>query len=111
MSYFDHVRCTACRATLDPEELGAQGMKCPKCGAALSLADLFGQSATFAEDDLPPLGLDDLVGGVAQPGASHQPRPAPPKEGAEAKPASPPPKRVPGQPSAADLMRALKKKK
>jgi hypothetical protein len=132
---------------LDPEELGPQGMKCPKCGADLSMSDLFGQSATLAEDDLPVLGLDDLVGSVAQPGASYKPPQPPPRKPAKPEPPAPrvrsvglnapapkaatgmvhvprqeedaeerkansgPPKRVPGQTSAADLMRALKKKK
>lgn len=79
MSYFDHVRCHACRASLDPDQIGKQGMTCPKCGTQLSLTDLFGVKASFAEEDLPDLGLDDLVGKVAQPGADWKPLQAPPK--------------------------------
>ncbi len=93
MSYFDHVRCHACRGSLDPEEIGPQGMACPKCGVQLSLTDLFGVKASFAEDDLPELGLDDLMGKVAQPGADYRPPPPPPKKPREtaAQPAKPAP--------------------
>ena len=95
MSYFDHVRCHACRASLDPEQIGKQGMTCPKCGTALSLTDLFGVKASFAEDDLPDLGLDDLVGAVAQPGADWKPPVAPPKRAPGTAPAGVnPPKNV-----------------
>lgn len=70
MSYFDHVRCHACNAVLDPDTLGPG--KCPRCGVTLSLTDLFGVSAAFSEDDEPHLTLDDLVSG---------PRPSSPPAG------------------------------
>jgi hypothetical protein len=60
---------------LDPESLGSRvGLACPKCGAALSLKDLFGLSAAFSEEEGPDLTLDDLVGGPAKPS---KPTPAP----------------------------------
>lgn len=73
MSYFDHVRCHACKAMLDPETLAStpgQGLTCPRCKAALSLTDLFGLADAFAEEEEGPVSLDDLVSG---------PRPAAPK--------------------------------
>lgn len=69
MSYFDHVRCHACKAMLDPESLGSvpgQGLSCPKCRAALSLTDLFGLADAFDEDEPAPMSLDDLVSAPAQ---------------------------------------------
>lgn len=92
MSYFDHVRCTACKAMLDPENLASlpgQGMSCPECKAPLSPADLFGLADAFAEEESPDLSLDDLVAGA------RRPPPAP-------EPAGPPP-------TALELMRRMKK--
>ncbi|MEQ1568702.1 MAG: hypothetical protein ABMA64_23895, partial [Myxococcota bacterium] len=64
MSYFDHVRCHACKTQLDPESL-APGMTCPNCRTQLSLPDLFGLSAAFDEEDAPNVSLDDLVSAPA----------------------------------------------
>lgn len=63
MPYFDHVRCHACKAMLDPESLRTResGPTCPKCGVTLSLTDLFGLSSAFAEEEEDPMSIDDLV--------------------------------------------------
>ena len=64
MSYFDHIRCSHCRAQLDPESIGGRaGMACPHCGGALNPTDLFGLADAFVEDEAPDLSLDDLVPG------------------------------------------------
>ena len=90
MSYFDHVRCHACKAMLDLESLATvpgQGLTCPKCKAALSLTDLFGLADAFAEEEEGPVSLDDLVS--ARPAKPPPPRaPAP----AARRPAAPAPK-------------------
>jgi hypothetical protein len=92
LSYFDHVRCHACKAMLDPETLAStpgQGLTCPKCKAALSLTDLFGLADAFAEEEEGPVSLDDLVSG---------PRPTP--QATSRKPASKPSARRPAAPPA-----------
>jgi hypothetical protein len=139
--YFDHVRCHACKAMLDPESLGGggdgRGLICPRCGAALDLKDLFGLNAAFDEEEEGPVSLDDLVPRGSKPPPAPS-KPASPSKPAPSKPA--PGKPAPGKPvqakpplasstglvhqpapepddeppakgSALDAMRALKKKK
>jgi hypothetical protein len=124
--YFDHVRCHACKAMLDPENLGGgdgKGLVCPRCGAALDLKDLFGLNAAFDEEEEGPVSLDDLVPSASKPKpAARAPEPPAAKK-------APAPGRKPAsgtalvhQPSseedeppaggsALEAMRALKKKK
>jgi hypothetical protein len=68
---FDHARCPSCNGIIDPEKLvaGEKGPLCPYCNATLSLVDLFGVAAQFAEgdDDGNNLTLDDLVGTPGSP--------------------------------------------
>lgn len=106
VSYFDHVRCSACKAMLDPENLVSvqgQGASCPVCKAPLSLKDLFGLRDAFAEEESPDLSLDDLVAG-ATPSAAPEPASAPPA-------AAPGPRttkgRVPAKPSTGAASGAL----
>ncbi|MEQ1504817.1 MAG: hypothetical protein ABMB14_21460 [Myxococcota bacterium] len=73
MSYFDHVRCSSCRASLDPETL--TGPTCPRCGATLAVGDLFGIGDPFADPDEPQVTLDDLVPPSRSPGPSPAPAP------------------------------------
>ena len=83
---------------LDPEALGrvpGQGLTCPQCNAPLSLTDLFGLSASFAEEEDEDLGLDDLVSGPSRPSAPSAP--SAPSEG--------------GSSTALELMRQLKRRK
>lgn len=120
VSYFDHVRCTACKATLDPESLVSvqgQGMSCPQCKAPLSLTDLFGLRDAFAEEESPDLSLDDLVAGPSRPAAPAPQKPAPrtsgrtpvkPTSGGLVRRVAPPEEAAP---SALDLMRSMKKKR
>lgn len=65
MSFFDTIRCHACRAQIDPDSIGGRsGMKCPSCGTELNPADLFGLSDAFVgidEDDGNDLSLEDLT--------------------------------------------------
>lgn len=133
MSYFDHVRCTACKAMLDPESLATvqgQGMSCPRCNAPLSLGDLFGLSAAYAEEESPDLSLDDLVagygGGEPAPPAPEPPPRRRPQTTPSTRPASRPHGRATSTglvhrgpapedddepaPSALDAMRALRRK-
>jgi hypothetical protein len=99
VSYFDHVRCSACKAMLDPESLGSrpgQGLSCPRCGAPLSLGDLFGLKDAFAEEEPEDLSLDDALSRMKDPTASVRP-PEPPRSRAAAprpaaRPAAPAPK-------------------
>lgn len=100
MSYFDHVRCSACKSILDPENLATvqgQGMSCPYCKAPLSLKDLFGLADAFAEEESPDLSLDALVDGFEDPPI---PSVAPPQRKARRAPA-------PSAPSAHPARRAL----
>ncbi len=102
--YFDHVRCPSCRAAFDPEKVATRGreLTCPACGETLRLADLFGLSAAFAEDDQPDLSLEDAI-----PSRSEPVRDAP-------APSSP---NLPGRPidssplGALDVLKQLKKGK
>lgn len=76
MSYFDHVRCNACKAMLDPESLGSvpgQGLSCPRCGAALSLTDLFGIADAFSEEEGPEMSLDDAMPSGPLSASAHDP--------------------------------------
>ncbi len=117
MSYFDHVRCHACRAMLNPEALGrvqGQGLSCPQCGAALSLTDLFGLSASFAEEEAEDLSLDDLVTGPSRPAAPPPPprrSPPPPASAGALVRRGAPDDDDGGGSEALDLMRQLKRKK
>lgn len=63
--YFDHVKCPACKAQIDPERLEVvQGRAaCPRCGAGISLKNLFGLRDSFSEEDAEDLSLDDLMPG------------------------------------------------
>lgn len=85
MSYFDHVKCSGCRAQLDPESLVAiQGtVRCPRCGGNISLTDLFGVRDAFSEEDEPQVTIDDLVPGGPSFGGGGPPPPrsAPPSDG------------------------------
>jgi hypothetical protein len=117
MSYFDAIQCKACGNRFDPEKLNVQrgqAMNCPKCGAALDLASLFGVSDAFRgidDDENAALSLNDLspegqerpswagYGGTApdplkgaQPLGARQPKPP------GARPATPPPK-TPAKPA------------
>jgi hypothetical protein len=103
VSYFDHVRCHACKAMLAPESLGSvagQGLSCPKCGAALSLPDLFGLSDAFSEDEEQPMSLDDLV----------TPRPMPHATPGARPPSGPAAKEAEAPSGALEAMRALKRR-
>ena len=66
--YFDHVKCPSCKAQIDPERLEvSQGRAaCPRCGAAISLKNLFGLKDSFSEEDAEDLSLDDLMPGRAK---------------------------------------------
>lgn len=78
MSYFDHIRCSHCRAQLDPDGLnGRDGLVCPSCGGALNPTDLFGLADAFVEEDEPMLSLDDLVPGRSGPIPERSAEPAP----------------------------------
>ncbi len=65
MSYFDTIRCHACRAPIDPDQLGGRsGMACPHCGTQLDPTDLFGLADAFVgidEDEGNALSLDDVL--------------------------------------------------
>ncbi|MCO4746142.1 MAG: hypothetical protein KC912_15200 [Proteobacteria bacterium] len=109
MSYFDHVKCSSCRAQLDPESLVTiQGTaRCPRCGGQISLTDLFGVADAFVGDDAPNVGIDDLV-----PGGPSRSRPSPSRA------APTPGRQVParrgeagesGGGSALDALRSMKK--
>lgn len=104
MSYFDHVKCTSCRAQLDPESLVTiQGSaRCPKCGGEIALKDLFGLRDAFAEEEAPQVTIDDLVpGGPARSGPSRSTR-APSSDG----------RQLPATTgSALDALRSIKKGK
>jgi hypothetical protein len=112
VTYFDHVRCSACKAMIDPESLGSrpgQGLSCPRCGAPLSLGDLFGLKDAFAEEDQEELSLDDAMSKMRAPTASvapptpaprSAPRPAPGARPAPRAPAAPAPA---GRPAAKQL--------
>ncbi len=96
MSYFDHVRCSACKAMLDPESIAqrpGQGMSCPRCGAPLSLTDLFGLKDAFQEEDQEEVSFDDLVP-KARPAPA---RPAPSKAGPAPSKAAPTRPATPGK--------------
>jgi hypothetical protein len=99
VTYFDHVRCSACKAMIDPESLAnkpGQGLSCPRCGAPLSLGDLFGLKDAFSEEDQEELSLDDALSKMKAPTASVRPpepaapRGAPPPKTAAARPAPTP---------------------
>lgn len=71
MSYFDHIKCSACRAQINPDSLGGsrgEPMKCPACGAQLSMQDLFGVADAFTGfgEDGNRLSLDDAVEGYGE---------------------------------------------
>ncbi len=89
MSYFDHVRCPACAAHINPEALkvveGASS--CPSCNAQIGIRDLFGLKDAFEEDDDDNMTIDDLVPrgtGSAHAAGDFDPRasvaPAPPRQ-------------------------------
>lgn len=80
MSYFDHVRCHSCRASISPDALGAGagGLQCPRCGVALNLQDLFGVADAFSEEEEGPVSLDDLVSGPRPGGAAPRQEASPP---------------------------------
>ena len=65
MSFFDTIRCHACRAQIDPDSIGGRsGMKCPSCGTELNPGDLFGLSDAFVgidEDEGNDFSLEDLT--------------------------------------------------
>src|SRR5688572_28863028 len=69
---FDHAKCPnpQCAAVLDPERLkaGPKGPVCPRCDTALSMQDIFGVAANWAEEDQPNLSLDDAVPGFGDGG-------------------------------------------
>lgn len=77
---FDHARCPSpsCRAMLDPERLkpGPNGPLCYYCGTPLSMEDIFGVTAAFAEEEEEQMSIDDLVPGMG----SQKPRSAPANE-------------------------------
>ncbi len=132
MSSFDHVRCSACQATLDPESLATapgQGMSCPQCRAPLSLKDLFGVKDAFVgvdEDGGNDMSLDALFEdsgqrsayarsplGTPQPGPTSRPaprRPAATTQRPLVPRASPTDSRDDGPSDALAAMRALKKR-
>jgi hypothetical protein len=100
VTYFDHVRCSACKAMLDPESLAnkpGQGLSCPRCGAPLALGDLFGLKDAFAEEDQEDLSLDDVLSKMRAPTASVAPPSTPPGRAS-----APPPRAAaaPGKPAA-----------
>lgn len=113
MTYFDHVRCSACKAMIDPESVASkpgQGLSCPRCGAPLSMGDLFGLKDAFSEEDQEELSLDDVLSKMRAPTASvappdgarpastgRGPTPAAPRSAAPAKPA---PRGAPSAPAA-----------
>src|SRR6187402_3139892 len=108
--FFDHVKCPSCGKAFDPEKVATRGreMSCPYCHANLALADLFGLSANWVEDDQPNLSLEDAIPKAeeGQPAAKGTPKGGP-KTPAGAK--------LPGRPvdqspmSALDVMKQLKK--
>jgi len=65
MSYFDHVRCPQCNASMKPEEVqsGSGRARCVHCNAELGLVDFFGVSAAFSEAEEAEPTIDDLVPG------------------------------------------------
>jgi hypothetical protein len=69
---FDHAKCPnpQCAAVLDPERLkaGPRGPVCPRCDTPLSMEDIFGVAANWAEEDQPNLSLDDAVPGFGESG-------------------------------------------
>lgn len=99
MSYFDHVRCHACKSMLDPERLATvqgQGMSCPQCKAPLTLTDLFGLADAFAEDEAPDMTLEDLLAPVPEQdfrAAAEHSVPRRPASPAPGRPAGPAPRR------------------
>ncbi len=95
MSYFDHIRCSTCNATLSPEAVGGRnGMNCPHCGNELRMADLFGLGDAFAEEEAPSMSLDDLVSANTGRSSAARSEPVKVEEGV----------------SARELMRRMKKK-
>jgi hypothetical protein len=104
LSYFDHVRCSACKAMIDPEQVASrpgQGISCPRCGAPLSMGDLFGLKDAFLEEEQEELSLDDAIGKMKAPTASVAPPPQAPRRAA-----SPPPPPAPPPAAAASGARA-----
>jgi hypothetical protein len=102
--FFDHVKCPSCGTAFDPEKVQSRGgeLTCPSCKSPLKVADLFGLSANWVEDDQPELSLEDAI-----------PKPEAPK-------AAPPPqdgRQVPGRPvdqspmGALDVLKQLKKER
>lgn len=106
--FFDHVKCPSCGAAFDPEKVATRGreLTCPSCKATLGLADLFGLSAAFAEEEQPDLSLEDVIPRAEEPAAKGAPTGGP-KTPAGAK--------LPGRPvdqapmGALDVLKQLKK--
>ncbi|MBW2258200.1 MAG: hypothetical protein JRI25_26865, partial [Deltaproteobacteria bacterium] len=63
--YFDHVRCSSCGTSFDPEQIGGgvRQLSCPHCGAMLAVADLFGLKDQWLEEEEEVLTLEDAVPG------------------------------------------------
>lgn len=103
--YFDHVKCPECGTAFDPEKVATRGsqLACPKCGAVLALANLFGISDAFSEDDQPQLDLEDVV--------PTRTEPAPPRSAGGSPGASLPGRPIDQSPmSALDVLKQMKKK-
>jgi hypothetical protein len=108
--FFDHVKCPSCGAAFDPEKVATRGreMTCPSCHASLALADLFGLSAAWAEEEQPNLSLEDAI-----PKAEEGKPSAAPKGG----PKTPAGAKLPGRPidqapmGALDVLKQLKKER
>ena len=85
--YFDHVRCPACNAQFNPEQIDSKGgvARCPSCNTQLGVASMFGVADAFVgvgDDEGIGLTLDDAVQSQPQPGSRPAQEPAPaPEEG------------------------------
>jgi hypothetical protein len=104
--YFDHVRCSSCGTSFDPEQIGGgvRQLSCPHCGAMLQVADLFGLKDQWLEEEEEHLTLEDAVPG-------HK-REEGPEEGSDAEPAHGdlPARPVDTRPlGALDILRQMKK--
>ena len=111
MSYFDHVRCPSCKATMNPEQVqsGSGRARCPHCSEEIGLVDFFGVSAAFSEEEQADVTLDDLVPNF-DPNAVKKKKPAPrAKQGGQA--AGEPARKFDDPLDVLDALKAMKKKR
>ncbi len=119
--YFDHVKCPSCGAAFDPEAVGSRSgsLTCPACGSQLELRALFGLNSAFAEEEAESMSIDDLVPGrsgpVAEGTGGGQGRAASAMDALRGGSSKDLPARQGGKgasdtPSAADVLRGLKRR-